>query len=184
MFIGASTAFILATTVAAALQGLTWLTLLYCCSYVKLAVTLIKYIPQVSLYDLILTFSNYWHIGCFLLSPQAYLNYSRQSTDGFSIGGVLLDMTGGFLSILQMFLLAYNNGSYSWSCWHCFFLTILICNVLDDWDSIFGDPTKFGLGLFSVLFDLLFMVQHFVLYRYYTLLNNATCHNNKVCFLY
>lgn len=41
---------------------------------------------------------------------QAYMNYRRQSTVGYSIGGVLLDITGGLLSILQMFLLAYNNG--------------------------------------------------------------------------
>ena len=41
---------------------------------------------------------------------------------------------GGFLSIGQMFVLAYNE---------------------NDWSSIFGDPTKFGLGLFSVLFDIL-----------------------------
>jgi hypothetical protein len=37
---------------------------------------------------------------------------------------------------------------------------------LDDWTSIFGDPTKFGLGLFSVVFDIFFMVQHYVFYRY------------------
>ena len=36
---------------------------------------------------------------------------------------------------------------------------------LDDWKSIFGDPTKFGLGAFSICFDLLFMFQHYVLYR-------------------
>ena len=35
----------------------------------------------------------------------------------------------------------------------------------DDWKSIFGDPTKFGLGMISILFDLLFLFQHFVLYR-------------------
>ena len=35
----------------------------------------------------------------------------------------------------------------------------------DDWSSIFGDPTKFGLGFFSILFDILFMVQHYCLYR-------------------
>ena len=35
----------------------------------------------------------------------------------------------------------------------------------DDWSSIFGDPTKFGLGLFSILFDVLFIIQHYVLYR-------------------
>lgn len=28
-----------------------------------------------------------------------------------------------------------------------------------------GDPTKFGLGLFSVVFDILFIVQHYFLYR-------------------
>lgn len=35
----------------------------------------------------------------------------------------------------------------------------------DDWSSIFGDPTKFGLGFFSILFDILFIIQHYVLYR-------------------
>lgn len=38
------------------------------------------------------------------------MNYRRQSTVGWSIGNILLDFTGGSLSILQMFLLAYNNG--------------------------------------------------------------------------
>ncbi|EFX82939.1 hypothetical protein DAPPUDRAFT_48516, partial [Daphnia pulex] len=120
-FIGASSGFIFFSTIAAITYSITYLSLLYYCSYVKLIVTLIKYIPQ------------------------AHLNYKRQSTVGYSIGGVLLDITGGLLSVLQMFLLAYNN---------------------DDWDSLFGDPTKFGLGLFSVMFDLLFIVQHYVLYRF------------------
>ncbi|XP_062251767.1 cystinosin isoform X2 [Platichthys flesus] len=75
---------------------------------------------------------------------EAYMNYSRQSTDGWSIGNVLLDFTGGNLSILQMILQSYNN---------------------DEWRLIFGDPTKFGLGLFSVVFDILFMIQHYCLYR-------------------
>ncbi|XP_057374096.1 cystinosin-like [Daphnia carinata] len=119
-FIGVSSTFICISTIAAITYSITYLSLLYYCSYVKLIVTLIKYIPQ------------------------AHLNYKRQSTIGYSIGGVLLDITGGLLSVLQMFLLAYNN---------------------DDWDSLFGDPTKFGLGLFSVMFDLLFIVQHYVLYR-------------------
>lgn len=30
---------------------------------------------------------------------------------------------------------------------------------------IFGDPTKFGLGLVSILFDFIFMVQHYCLYN-------------------
>ena len=36
---------------------------------------------------------------------------------------------------------------------------------VDDWKSIFGDPTKFGLGAFSIFFDVIFMFQHYVLYR-------------------
>lgn len=97
-----------------------WLDFLYYVSYVKLFITLIKYMPQ------------------------AYYNYQRKSTSGWSIGNILLDFTGGTLSIAQMFILAYN--------YH-------------DWSSIFGDPTKFGLGLFSVVFDVFFMIQHYVLYR-------------------
>jgi cystinosin len=47
-------------------------------------------------------------------------------------------------------------------------------DVVDDWTSIMGDPTKFGLGLFSILFDILFIIQHYCLYgghRYYTHVN-------------
>ncbi|CAH1395378.1 unnamed protein product [Nezara viridula] len=75
---------------------------------------------------------------------QAYMNYKRKSTIGWSIGNVVLDFTGGILSMLQMIINADNY---------------------DDWESIFGDPTKFGLGFFSVLFDILFLVQHYILYR-------------------
>ena len=63
-----------------------WLDFLYVCSYVKLFITLVKYVPQAS------------------------MNYRRKSTVGWSIGNVILDLTGGVLSITQMFLLAYNNG--------------------------------------------------------------------------
>ncbi|XP_068236157.1 cystinosin homolog [Palaemon carinicauda] len=97
-----------------------WLDFLYYLSYVKLFITLIKYIPQ------------------------AYYNYRRKSTSGWSIGNIFLDITGGALSIVQMIIISYNY---------------------NDWGSIFGDPTKFGLGLFSVIFDVFFMVQHYILYR-------------------
>ena len=39
-------------------------------------------------------------------------------------------------------------------------------SVLDDWKSIFGNPTKFGLGLITILFDLIFMLQHYILFRH------------------
>lgn len=41
---------------------------------------------------------------------QAWYNYRRKSTIGWSIGNILLDFTGGSLSLLQMFLDAYNHG--------------------------------------------------------------------------
>ncbi|KAF7382018.1 hypothetical protein HZH66_013450 [Vespula vulgaris] len=109
------TSMLLAITVVIA-----WLDFLYYCSYVKLCITLIKYVPQ------------------------AFYNYRRKSTVGWSIGNIFLDFTGGILSMLQMILNAYNY---------------------DDWESIFGDPTKFGLGFFSVAFDVFFIIQHYVLYR-------------------
>ncbi|XP_071041219.1 cystinosin isoform X2 [Parasteatoda tepidariorum] len=61
-----------------------WLTFLYFFSYVKLGVTLTKYIPQV------------------------VYNYQRKSTVGWSIGTVLFDVVGGLFSIGQMFITAYN----------------------------------------------------------------------------
>lgn len=54
----------------------------------------------------------WWFSGCF----QAFMNYRRKSTEGWSIGNVLLDFTGGILSIVQMILQSYNNGNYSSLC--------------------------------------------------------------------
>jgi len=112
--------FLFVSSIVSLSNHLQTLTLLYFFSYVKLAITIIKYCPQ------------------------AFMNYRRKSTEGWSIGNILLDFTGGVLSLLQMFFLARN--------YH-------------DWSSIFGSPTKLGLGLFSILFDLLFIVQHYCLYR-------------------
>ncbi|XP_018394902.1 PREDICTED: cystinosin homolog [Cyphomyrmex costatus] len=112
--------FILISLILSCVKTIQWLDFLYYCSYVKLSITLIKYVPQ------------------------AFYNYRRKSTVGWSIGNIFLDFTGGILSMLQMILNAYNY---------------------DDWDSIFGDPTKFGLGFFSVAFDVFFLIQHYVLYR-------------------
>ncbi len=40
-----------------------------------------------------------------------YWNYSRKSTDGFSISGVLLDLTGGVLSIAQNLIQLKDGGN-------------------------------------------------------------------------
>jgi len=45
-------------------------------------------------------------------------------------------------------------------------INVIVISISDDWESIFGDPTKFGLGFFSVAFDIFFIIQHYVLYRY------------------
>lgn len=40
------------------------------------------------------------------------MNYRRKSTIGWSIGNILLDFTGGTLSMLQMILNAHNFGNF------------------------------------------------------------------------
>jgi len=45
-----------------------------------------------------------------IMCIQAVMNFRHKSTVGWSIGNILLDFTGGILSMLQMFLLAYNTG--------------------------------------------------------------------------
>ncbi|KAF9357268.1 hypothetical protein BGX26_004011 [Mortierella sp. AD094] len=97
-----------------------WIDILYFLSYVKLVISFIKYCPQV------------------------YINWVAKSTVGWSIHNILLDFTGGVLSISQLVLDAYISG---------------------DWSGISGDPVKFGLGFLSIAFDLVFMTQHYILYR-------------------
>ncbi|KAI8333441.1 PQ loop repeat-domain-containing protein [Chlamydoabsidia padenii] len=97
-----------------------WIDVLYFLSYIKLVISFIKYIPQL------------------------WMNYRRKSTIGWSIHNILLDFTGGILSVAQLVLDAAISG---------------------DWSGITGDPVKFGLGFVAIVFDLLFMGQHFILYR-------------------
>ncbi|KAJ1840744.1 hypothetical protein LPJ73_006334, partial [Coemansia sp. RSA 2703] len=91
----------------------------YCLSLVKLACSLIKYVPQ------------------------AWSNYTRRSTAGWSIHNIMLDFTGGVLSFAQLLLDALRTGGVR---------------------AVVGNPVKLGLGLTSIAFDLLFMTQHYVLY--------------------
>ncbi|XP_014093036.1 cystinosin homolog isoform X1 [Bactrocera oleae] len=129
--LGAIAIIVLVTLILAVTGVVYWLDFLYYCSYIKLAM-IIKYVPQ------------------------ALMNYRRKSTTGWSIGNILLDLTGGLLSMLQMILNAYNY---------------------NDWVSIFGSVTKFGMGLFTVLFDILFILQHYVFYRHSQQLSISTITN-------
>jgi cystinosin len=97
----------------------TWLYLLYYFSFIKLCVTPLKYIPQV------------------------ILNFNRKSTQGWNIFNVLLDLSGGTLSLAQI---------------------LLIGAVSSDWTVVTGNLVRFGLALISLVFDVIFVVQHYVLY--------------------
>ena len=83
-----------------------------------------------------------------MLFLQVWLNYKRQSTLGWNINQVLLDFSGGIFSLFQLCMEAF---------------------VKADMSAISGDPVKFGLGLVTVVFDVMFMVQHYSLYK----VNNA-----------
>lgn len=105
---------------AAAGAGWNWLDAVYAASYVKLVVTVVKYTPQVA-----------W-------------NYRNKSTRGWSIESMVLDFSGGVLSLAQLAIDSYLQG---------------------DWSGVTGNPVKFGLGNVSMIYDLIFFAQHWVLYR-------------------
>ncbi|RNE97103.1 cystinosin [Trypanosoma rangeli] len=96
-----------------------YLDLLYGLSTIKLGTSVVKYLPQL------------------------YLNYKRKCTIGWNICNVLLDFTGGTLSILQQ---------------------VIDSAVTGNWVGMTGNPVKFALGSVSLLYDIVFFVQHFVLY--------------------
>ncbi|EDU50204.1 cystinosin [Pyrenophora tritici-repentis] len=77
--------------------------------------------------------------------PQAWVNYKHKSTAGWSIYPMLLDFAGGWLSLAQL----------------------CIDSALEnDWGGVTGNPVKFGLGNITIVFDIIFMIQHYVLYRH------------------
>lgn len=88
LILGIFAAFLTISAIISGFQFIHWLDFLYYCSYVKLTITLIKYVPQ------------------------AYMNYKRKSTIGWSIGNIFLDFTGGLLSMLQMIVDSYNYGMF------------------------------------------------------------------------
>jgi cystinosin len=77
-------------------------------------------------------------------TPQLVANYRNKSTRGWSIAQILFDLGGGVLSVAQL-------GIDSW--------------LQGDWSGVTGNPVKLALGNASMVYDSLFMVQHYVLYR-------------------
>lgn len=90
---------------------------LYALGYIKIALTVIKYIPQV------------------------WLNWVRRSTSGWNILNVLLDLAGGVLSMSQLYLDALASEHLA---------------------GIMGFDTKLVLGIVSIIFDTIFLLQHYL----------------------
>ncbi|KAL0450741.1 UNVERIFIED_CONTAM: Cystinosin [Sesamum latifolium] len=99
------------------------------------------------------THSWYWLVSCFntlqivmttiKYMPQAVFNFQRKSTSGFSMGYVSFDFLGSATSFCQMMVQSIDQRS---------------------WVNFYGNIGKTLLSLVSIFFDILFMVQHFVLY--------------------
>jgi cystinosin len=87
---------------------LNWLDFLYVVTSFKIAITLLSYVPQ------------------------ALLNFSLKSTDGFNIWGMLLDAFGGIFSVLQILLDSWNE---------------------NDLSGISGDAAKLALALLTIGLD-------------------------------
>lgn len=81
---------------------------IYVLGFVKLTVTVLKYIPQI------------------------LLNYHRQSTEGWNIIQIILDLMGGLFSALQL---------------------VLDANDTNEWNALTGNIQKVLLGFVTVIFD-------------------------------
>ena len=81
--------------------------------------------------------------SCSLWTRQAYYNWKRKSTEGWSVWGIVLDLTGGVCNLFQLLLL----------CW-----------TSNDITPLTGDAGKLGLSIETLFFDIIFIFQHYVLY--------------------
>ena len=81
--------------------------------------------------------------------PQVYSNYKRKSTIGWNIHNILLDFTGGAFSFGQNIVDSFRDEF----------------SVTSDGQSKGLNIAKFALSFISMFFDIIFMTQHYILYR-------------------
>jgi len=81
--------------------------------------------------------------------PQVKSNYERKSTEGWNIHNILLDLTGGVFSFAQN-IVDSINGNFS---------------VDHPGQNNSLNVAKFALSICSIFFDIIFLIQHFCLYR-------------------
>lgn len=58
---------------------------------------------------------------------------------------MLMDFAGGWLSMAQL---------------------VIDASLQNDWSGVTDNPVKFGLGNITIVFDIIFFLQHYVLYRH------------------
>ncbi|KAK2366334.1 cystinosin protein [Trifolium repens] len=104
-----------------ALPTQSWLWLISIFNTIQVCMTLIKYCPQ------------------------AFMNFLRKSTDGFSIGTILLDFSGGVFNYSQMVVQSIDQGS---------------------WVNFYGNIGKVMISLVTIFYDSILMCQHYVLYSH------------------
>ncbi|KAG6490649.1 cystinosin homolog [Zingiber officinale] len=75
--------------------------------------------------------------------PQAFMNFQRKSTVGWSIGNILLDLVGGVLIFAQLGIQSIDQKTLV---------------------NFYGNIGKTLLSVEVVLFDVLFILQHYVFY--------------------
>ncbi|XP_068646425.1 cystinosin homolog [Aristolochia californica] len=75
--------------------------------------------------------------------PQAFMNFRRKSTKGWSIGNILLDLSGALTNFAQMTVQSIDQSTFV---------------------NFYGNIGKTLLSLEVVFFDLLFIFQHYLLY--------------------
>ena len=81
--------------------------------------------------------------------PQVISNYRRKSTIGWNIHNILLDFTGGAFSFGQNIVDSFRDEF----------------SVTSDGQSKGLNIAKFALSFISMFFDIIFMTQHYILYR-------------------
>ena len=81
--------------------------------------------------------------------PQVISNYKRKSTIGWNIHNILLDFTGGAFSFGQNIVDSFRDDF----------------SVTSDGQPKGLNIAKFALSFISMFFDIIFMTQHYILYK-------------------